>query len=366
MSSSRKVLLVTMQDYNNMGNRLQNWALQYVLEQHHLEVTNLDSGYVEERVLSSKDKLKKIIKKVLAILGVKKYYQKVQIENNQQTRYRVNKEFSDQQIHNLKKVTYDDVYQRDWNNYDLAIVGSDQVWHKWREVDSELPYYYLEFLPHQKRNSYAASFGFDEFPEEDRQQHIKGIKGMNNISCRESTGCKLVEDIIGKQVPHVLDPTLLLSANDWRKMTQDSNRFSQSQQGYAFMYFLGEKTPEYEAEIDRIIEAKHLKKIDFLDFTNAEVANCGPKEFVKLIENADYVLTDSFHCCVFSILFGKDFEVFRRKEAGMEKMFSRIEELLLNTGNGDKAYGGLNPELKGTDFDKLRQTSLYYLDKVLS
>lgn len=365
MTNNKKVLLVTMQDNNNMGNRLQNYALQYVLDKYGMEVTNLDNGYSDYHI-GKKAKLKKAIKSVLATLGLPKYRIEVQADKNWRIRHFVNKRFSDSQIHNITRVTFDDVYKRDWSAYDLAIVGSDQVWHKWSDSEKELPYYYLSFLPKEKRKSYAASFGFDEFPDVDRTQHIEGIKGMNNISCRESTGCKLVKDVIGKDVPHVLDPTLLLSEDDWRKMTTNANNYAKTQKRYAFMYFLGEKAPEYEAEIQHILKENDLKTIDFLDFSNSDIANCGPEEFVSLIEHADYVLTDSFHCCVFSILFGKKFEVFRRKGEGMEKMFSRIEELLVNTGHADSAFGGLNPNLKPEDFDELRQTSLDYLEKVLT
>ena len=56
-------------------------------------------------------------------------------------------------------------FQNDWSSYDLAIAGSDQIWHKWREDEKELPYYYLQFMPQDKRVAYAASFGFEEFPE---------------------------------------------------------------------------------------------------------------------------------------------------------------------------------------------------------
>lgn len=365
MSNNKKVLLVTMQDNNNIGNRLQNYALQYVLGQYGAKVTNLDNGYNDYHI-GKKQILKNAVQRTLAALGLTKYKIKVQNYENWRIRHFVNKKFSDNRIHNITRVTVDDVYQRDWKAYDLAIVGSDQVWHKWSDSEKELPYYYLSFLPKEKRNSYAASFGFDEFPDPDRSQHVKGIKGMNNISCRESTGCKLVKDVIGKDVPHVLDPTLLLSADDWHKMTTNANDYAKSQKGYAFMYFLGKKTPEYEAEIQHVLKENKLKTIDFLDFSNSDIAKCGPEEFISLIEHADYVLTDSFHCCVFSILFNKKFEVFRRKGEGMEKMFSRIEELLLNTGHSDNAFGGLNPQLKPENFSELRQTSLNYLEKVLT
>lgn len=363
----KNVLLITMQDNNNIGNRLQNYAMQSLLEKHGLEVTNLDNDYSDVPVLSIKAKIKGYIRCVLGTIGLKKYKQSSLLYGkNQKNRYLLNKQFSNEYIHHITKVTYDDVFQKKWDEYSLGFVGSDQVWHNWGKSEIELPYYYLEFLPSKKRIAYAPSFGFDEFPLDDREQHIKGLEGMRYISCREETGCKLIEDAIGKKVPHVLDPTLLLSYSDWHKLAMGSNKFSQSQNNYAFLYFLDEPSPEYKAEIKTLLKRKGLKTIDFLDFSNKEIANCGPKEFISLIEHADYVLTDSFHCCVFSILFKRQFKVFRRQGIGMEKMFSRIEELLANTGNLDKIYGGPSNNVKKESFEELKQTSLNYINKVLS
>ena len=349
-----------------MGNRLQNYALQFVLSKYSSNITNLDNGYSEFDSRNYKHQVKELIKNILSFLGLKKYKDWSIYNKNRRARYLINKEFTDKYIHNITKVTYDNVYQKNWNNYDLAIVGSDQVWHKWRDNDKELPYYYLEFLPESKRASYAASFGFDEFPKEDREQHVEGLRGMKYISCRETSGCNLVKKVTGQRVPHVLDPTLLLNAQDWRKLSSDSNHYSKSQKKYAFIYFLGELTPEYESEIKRILNTKGLEAINFLDFMNSEISNCGPKEFISLIDNSDIVLTDSFHATVFSILFDKPFEVFRRKGKGMEKMFSRIEELLVNTGNQDKSFDSVTSNLKTENLNSLRQTSINYIEKVLN
>lgn len=356
----RNVLLVTLQDNNNIGNRLQNYALQLILEKLRLKVVNLDDG---QNDISVKTEVKNLIKYVLSIVGLRRngietYYR--------MKRYQVNRKFTNGYIHNINKVTYTDVYRKDWTAFAAGIVGSDQVWHKWRNDINELPYYYLEFLPEDKRVAYAASFGFEQFPLNNRNQHIEGIKGMNHISCREKKGCDLVESVIHKKVPHVLDPTLLLSPDDWHDLSIDANEYSKSQKNYAFLYFLGELPSEYRKEVQRIINEKNLEVIDFLDFTDKNIANCGPKEFISLIENASYVFTDSFHCCVFSLLFNRRFEVFRRKGPGMEKMFSRIEELLINTGNSEKIFGNVKSKKKPENFERLKADSLEYINRVIN
>ncbi|KRL79701.1 polysaccharide pyruvyl transferase family protein [Ligilactobacillus equi] len=363
MKAKKSILLVTIQDDYNIGNRLQNYALQYLLTNHGFEVTNL-----KDRIETSagvKENIKIIIKNVLSLVGIKKYKKQMLIENNMRNRYMANKQFSINNINNIIQINHTSVYEEDWSKYSLGIVGSDQVWHKWFDDGYELPYYYLQFLPKEKRVSYAASFGFEDFPAEDKVQHIEGIQGMNKISCRESGGCRLVEQVTGEKVPHVLDPTLLLTKNEWENLIKDSNEYSKNQGSYIFVYFLGNITSEYQKEIDKIANSRKTKIIDFLNFEDENISSCGPKEFVNLIKNADYIFTDSFHCCVFSILFNKDFKAFRRSQSGMEKMFNRIEELLVNTGNQDKAFGGVSSNIITKDFQKLQQASLDYLEEIL-
>lgn len=259
-----------------------------------------------------------------------------------------------------------DAFKHDWSMYDLAIVGSDQVWHNWHKDSMELPYYYLEFMPSEKRVSYAASFGFEEFPAEDRAEHIKGLKGMHAISCRESSGCALIKRETDRDAVHVLDPTLLLSADEWRKVAAPiPENLHASKGGYAFMYFLGQIPDEYQKFIEDVQAKRGIKMIDFMDLKKEAIARCGVGEFLSLIDNADYVVTDSFHCTVFSILFQKEFTVFKRKGEGFEKMFGRIEDLLQATGNTNRAFEPIAEDPDAVSFEVLKENSRKYLEDVL-
>lgn len=355
----KRFLLVTLQDNCNIGNRLQNYALQRVIEQHGGMVTNLDNGYTP--TLSLKEDIKNIIKRCLVSIGCEKYKEAV----NKQYRRQAIEEFTNKYISNIKHITYEDAFDENWNAYNLAIVGSDQVWHRWRKNSKELPYYYLEFLPNEKRVSYAASFGFEKFPPSDREEHIKGLLEMREISCREQSGCVLVEAETGRTALQVLDPTLLLNSTDWRSVEGDISQIIKSGERFAFVYFLGDITEEYRDFIDSIAKKRRIRIIDFMDMQNRKIAHCGVGEFIRFIDHADYVFTDSFHCTVFSVIFNKKFTVFRRKGEGFEKMFSRIEDLLSSTGKLDCIYGG-SLSTSTNDFVKLREASMRYLDQVLS
>ena len=272
------------------------------------------------------------------------------------------KKFNKDNITNIKQISNLDAFSENWSDYDLAVAGSDQIWHKWRCDENELPFYYLQFMPKEKRVAYAASFGFEAFPEKDIAQHRIGIEEMRYISCREESGCQLIKELTGRQVPRVLDPTLLLSADRWRKIEALANEDSKCQKNYAFVYFLGNISDEYRAYIDRTVRELGIDRLIY--FGDGQTA-CGPCEFISLIDNARFVFTDSFHCTAFSTVFDKKFTVFRRIEPGFEKMFGRIEDLLSSTDKLEHIYGGttLKPV---NNYDELRNVSIKYLEMVLN
>lgn len=361
----KKVLLVTLYDENNIGNRLQNYALQKKLKNYGADITILDNYYTT--VPSIIDTVKIFIKKVLIKIGCSKYEKACNDFFSLKKIRMSNKGFNKSNFNNILRLKNEDAFSYNWSSYDLAIAGSDQVWHKWKNDLNELPYYYLQFLPKEKRTAYAASFGFESFPKDDIEQHTKGLQGMNKISCREKSGCRLVKELVGKDVIRVLDPTLLLSVSDWKEIESQSSSVQviDNKQKYVFLYFLGEITEEYSSYIKSIMKNNNIDVI--VDFSNDETLKSkrkGPAEFINLIDNAEYVFTDSFHCTVFSLLFNKKFTVFRRQQPGFEKMFGRIEDLLASKNALEHIYGGT--DVKPTnDFDKLYDVSVAYLKGIL-
>ena len=363
MIDKLQTIIVTLFDDNNIGNRLQNYALQQVLLNHGVDVTVIDNGYTT--VLSTKETIKIYVKGVLGCLGFEKYKKQFQKYTLTKKIRKASYKFDKRNIRKVIKVDNKEAFEKNWSEYDVAFAGSDQVWHKWSNDDLELPFYYLEFLPENKRATYAVSFGFEEFSTDDVKQHEDGIKGMRYISCREKRGCELVSNVSGKEAEQVLDPTLLLDVAEWRNIEDQASALVKSQKNYAFVYFLGEKTAEYNELINTIASKLNVDVIiDPLNNDSRQIDEFGPCEFLSLIDNAKYVFTDSFHCSVFSILFDKSFTVFRRKQSGFEKMFGRIEDLLSSKGKLDCIYGGSSAEASN-NFEELYSNSLNYIDNVL-
>lgn len=361
----KKILLVTLYDDNNIGNRLQNYALQKKVMDYGIEVTTLNNYYTTAP--NSIDKVKILIKKVIGTLGNSKYKDDYEKYLAQKKIRNCNKKFDRNNLMRVLKIKNKDAFNYDWSKYDLAITGSDQVWHKWRNDVFELPYYYLQFISKEKRTAYAASFGWVKLPEKDISQHRQGLLEMKNISCREKIGCDLVEECTGKIVPRVLDPTLLLSVSDWNEIEKQACSIDviENKKRYSFVYLLGEITSEYISFMKKVMKENHIDTIiDFRKETSLKIMNNGPAEFIKLIDNAEYVFTDSFHCTVFSVLFDKKFTVFRRQQVGFEKMFGRIEDLLASKGALEHIYGGTDKS-ETNDFEKLYEDSIEYLEDVL-
>ncbi len=351
----KKVVLVTLQGAN-IGNRLQNYALQETIKKYNCIVFTPYYNLPENNTI--KKRLINLIKIVLGLFGVKKY-------TFMYKRYKKKKAFDifdDTYIDNRFKVSFKNMT----NEYDVAVTGSDQVWHKWSDDKNELDYFYLKFISKERRISYGASFGFEKFPQEDIEKHREGLKDIMYLSCREESGNRLINEIVGRDAVVVLDPTLLLSRQEWKKIEKKPRAVSDK---YLLIYFLGEKTSEYMSVIKKIAEDNSLCVIDVNNPKEEDFFYTTPDEFLWLVENASYICTDSFHACVFSIIFQKKFLVFRRVEEGMDNMYGRIETLFMWYGIDREYTGDLNKIYEDYLLNDIRgeiEMSKHFLGKSLT
>jgi len=359
----RKTLLVTIGDIHNFGNRLQNYALQHTIELTDTSVNNL----MVPKKIPLNIKLKNMLRAALMRLGINKYRISLSIWKRAEKVIAFNKKYMPQNL----KLPVDEVRRTDWSSYDFAIAGSDQVWHNWhsKSIPDELSYYYLEFIDEAKRVSYAPSFGFTTFPPEDIEQHRRGLMGMHALSCREKEGCELIHELTGREAQKVLDPTLLLTADEWSEIEKKPHFKIPDQ--YLLQFFLGEVTPEYQAEIKRIVEERGLQILNINDKNDPKHYAIGPDEFVWLVHHADTICTDSFHASVFSITYERNLRVFHREQKGFKDMFGRLRDLLeplglmnLVYGEGDRLSTILDEGAKAY-LAREREVSLQYLNESL-
>lgn len=215
--------------------------------------------------------------------------------------------------------------------YVAFICGSDQIW---SPLSVHLSgYKYLNFAPRKKRIAYAPSFGVESVPDYNRAFVRKKLLGFDDISVREKQGAKIVKELTGKDVPVLLDPTMLMSGDIWRSMYKAQRTFNKTE-SYALCYFFDEPSVEIVEKIVDYAKKRNLKIIVLssrntqLLSKGAELVDAGPWEFLKYIDEAECVFTNSFHGSVFSILFGRPLKVFGRQHSETVKQTSRIDTLL--------------------------------------
>lgn len=223
-----------------------------------------------------------------------------------------------------------DELQNKTTSYDAFVCGSDQIWNPYLYHGNN-PCYFLDFAKKgQKRIAYAPSIGVSEIPTEYQEDMRELLNRMDVLSCREQTGTNIIHALCGKECRTVLDPTLLLSKEEWIKIA----RAPKILKPYIFCYVFGNQ--EYIREfIQRVREQTKLPVVT-IPFSASEhtpdfqdVKGAGPTDFVGLIKNASLVITDSFHATVFSCNLNTPFySLLRNKEGEQNNMNSRVFDLL--------------------------------------
>jgi len=345
----KSVGLMTVVD-RNYGSMLQAYALQQsICELGYSPVIINNIKYHKKRdVLPSwKSRLKRAIKRILASKNK-------DIFHKRNTLYQ---QFVDKHlILTSRKYYHIDDLSKTGNDFDAFVAGSDQIWNPliWHYNEPEV--YFLTFAPLQKRISYAASFGITEIPCEYKNRMAEFLNDMAYISVREKHAVKTVFDLTGRTVPHVLDPTLLLDAQDWKAI---ANTGCCPRTEYILCYFLENETymREYVSQLAKssgypIVMIPRT----FMDCINQEhevLLDIGPSEFLGLISQAALVCTDSFHGTAFSINFGVPFFSFRRMEKKHTSLtYSRISSILqlFDLADREVIYGD---EVNDADIDNL-------------
>ncbi|WP_304153742.1 polysaccharide pyruvyl transferase family protein [Megamonas hypermegale] len=312
-----KIGIITINDNNNYGNRLQNYALQEWLHCK-LKIDEVNTiWYDPQYTYVSKFNLftwKTWIKYILNLGGVRSYLKDCYYLDNIRM-YNIGK-FS-RKIHTKFDLKILD------KDYDYFIVGSDQVWNpKFWATEEYGQIRFLRFVPKEKRIAYAASIAIPSISKDKEQFFKDSLNEMKAISMREKAGAELVKKLTGRDVPVVVDPTILLSKEEWQKIELVPEWYYGEK--YILTYFLGNPSPI----IENLAKKNNWKIFNLMDKSNLDLYASRVEEFVYLIEHAELVATDSFHACVFSILMNTPFLVINRQQKGVADMTSRLDTLL--------------------------------------
>ena len=305
-----KIGLLSLHKNSNYGWVLQCYALFFVLKKLGHDVTYIDKVYFRKR--KRKEALKIFIYNVIRIFFFKRKQKCIIIDFFK--RHITVRTSEIRSIKGLNKLQH----------FDAVIVGSDQVWRP--QYVYPIENYYLDFVKTEtcKKISYAASFGTDEaeYSIDEIRKCGNLLKLFNAVSVRESSAISLIRDVYKWQsVPpiHVLDPTLLLRQTDYDKLIEQVEPIDFN--GNLLCYLLDINSEK--DSIIRALESNLLEKSYLIQFDSTQIHSV--EHWLKAFRDAHFVLTDSYHGCIFSIIFNKPFIVIGNRSRGLARFTSLLE-----------------------------------------
>jgi hypothetical protein len=352
----KKIGILTQPLHNNYGGLLQAYALQSYLKKTGNEVLTVDfqcstpGFYLKVRgILSNvyrKLILKENIRHILPVADIES--ERIAVNTNRFKRENID---VTETITTLNNPSILSEY-----NFDAFVVGSDQVW---RPIYSPgLPAFFLAFLDDNttRRISYAASFGTDncsEFTTTEIEEFSPLAKKFHALSVREDSAVNLCKDSFGVEAMHVIDPTMLLNKEDYELLVTKAG--VKKSQGNLMSYVL-DKNPEKQKVVDNVAKELSLKPFTVMP----EIDGVYPpvEQWLRGFMDAEYVVTDSFHGVVFSIIFNKPFIAVGNASRGLARfesllnMFSLTDRLV--TGIADLTSENINQSIDYKKINKLR------------
>ncbi len=380
----KRVGIITIIDYNNYGNRLQNFAVQEVLARLGVESETIVNFPDRKQNLTARlyraiNNPQTLVSKSIAkriLIRVNKLRKKMYISKKEAELIKADKELANwrsTRITNFKKFTKEFIHETNYtitldsipidmgSRYDAFVVGSDQVWNPNFRRGSNVDF--LTFAPENKRISLSASFGISQLTHECRDEFQKHLMQMASLSVRENSGAEIVRELTDRQVPVHIDPTLMLPKEKWLSISRASCIKPCTK--YILTYFLGKQTQQTIQTIDGIAEKFGLDIVRLADFDDKKFYTVDPSEFIDLVHSAEIILTDSFHGTIFSILMEKPFLVFER-QSKTPSMSSRITTLLSKFEFEDRRGENINviDDVLNIDYSHVPQILKIERDKV--
>lgn len=315
-----RIAILTIPLNANYGGILQAYALQTTLEKlgNH-EVVVLDNPYL----LKMPPKFLRPFVYAMRLVGRKlgMYHGNIKKEVAQNTYCANTYHFVNTNIHEYYINGLEDIPK---DRFDAIVVGSDQIWRSYffHLYFGEMPDAFLRFTDGWKikRIAYAPSFGVEtwEYTAEETEECKKYIQKMDAVSCREVEGVEMCKKHLNcDTVKHVLDPTMLLTKDDYQKFVT----INKEKTGKLLVYVM-DPTEDKQRLIDTIASKYCLVPNSIY---KSGVKSPPSVEFwLQQFEDAEFVVTDSFHACVFSIIFGKEFIAYGNKNRGLSRFTSLL------------------------------------------
>ena len=330
-----RVAIISFHNALNYGAALQAYALQKVL----IERINVDAEYIDYEnahryeLYNMRERLINAVKNrnyqraIMTLIGSPLMFVR---------RNRFNRFYCNSIVKTGKKYCSSEQAKELNSEFDKFIVGSDQVWNN---VNNGSDFaYLLDFVnDDRKKISYSSSFGLASIPHELLDGYRSNLSSFYRLAVREEKGVELVKELTGRKAHLVLDPVFLLDDKEWEQITCKSYRNS-----YLFCYVDSSVELDDFRDVcsEMTVDEFHVlcSNIRFSDVLNRKIktrVSMSPEQFLSEIKNANYVLTDSFHCLAFCIIFHVPFTVILTGNQGKDE---RLMNLLKITGLQDRIY----------------------------
>lgn len=330
----KNIALVTWLGGGNYGTSLQSYALHKKLEL---------LGYHPYFLHYFKKPFdwKAYLKYMLRLLGCSFLFQRNRKKGLKYTKLRA----FQQKEYNQLRIETEGQYRELLKKIDVFLTGSDQIWNTYYHYS---PFNFLDFVQGKKKVAYASSIGASSVSEEYAPLVKAHLLQFDHIGVREESAVKILAELTGRtDIVQVLDPTFLLTANEWRNMGNNAVFEFRLPSRYMLCYLIG-GNERYVKEVEDIktrLGIKHViivpseENSDFMIDGAFVYQNAGPVEFISLIDNASVICTDSFHASAISINLSKPFvELLRFNDSDKASQNARIYDLLGHYHLEDRLY----------------------------
>jgi len=379
----KKAGIITIVDYVNYGNRLQNYAAQHVLSSLGFDVVTI-SNTPKKRSAGKTQKLPIAtrIKNALSLSPIKLWHKALvkideSLHKKKYTRLKERKretfmQFSNQHIKETDFVVHGDNPPKNLaEQFDFFSIGSDQIWNP--DYRNESAFDFAAFAPIEKRIAWSPSFGVSVLPAEYHNNYRKWLNGIEHLSVREEAGARIIKELTGKDAEVLVDPTLMLTKDQWLAVSRKAGKKPAGK--YLLTYFVGKGLQENLGWIKKTARRNNLQIVHIASTKDPERFDADPGEFIDYIKDAELFCTDSFHGIIFSIHMETPFVVFERTGRGLP-MSSRTETLLGKFDLKHRVFSAIknhHEKLFTTDFtykesilQKEREKGLIFLKKATS
>lgn len=359
-----KLGIITFHNAINYGAVLQTYALQTAIKKinNDCDVIDYRNEHIENAYKAFNIKSIKSVKDLIS----KTLYYPIKKAKNRKFRH-----FIDNNIILSKNVTRSELLDKKLQEYDRIIVGSDQVWNG--KLTNEDSTFLLDFIEdNKKKYSYAASFGISNLDVDKVDNYRFLINQFKDISVREKQGADIIKSISGRDANVNIDPTLLLSKEEWYNICKKNIKSEK----YILVYLM--------AESDSILKfAKELSektgyKILYLGSSLKKkikakyIRTAGIEDFIYLFKEASYIVTNSYHGLIFSINFNKNFFIELHSQKGNSN--SRLNHIMdlfelrdreIIKGKNENIFSEIDYSMINRTLDKERLMSIEYLSKII-